>query len=250
MMFTHVHTWCMVPASVPVVCPVLGPAHTGQETTPLSGHPGGHKQDPTVCNGDHTNALQYQWHEHLQEPSKSLMNIMSLESQKGTITIQRCSVENQKGTITIQRCSVENQKGTITIQRCSVENQKGIITIQRCAVENQKGAITIQRCSVENQKGIITIQRCSVENQKGVITIKGVPLRTKRALLPWTLYSNSTLLVLDGTLWILIAPFWLSTDDMWFKANMFVLCFDSLPILHRTKTFFCLVIKVTTNQAW
>ena len=54
--------------------------------------------------------------------------ILSVESQKGANTIQRCSVESQKGTINIQRSSVENQKGTITIQRCSVENQKGTIT--------------------------------------------------------------------------------------------------------------------------
>ena len=38
--------------------------------------------------------------------------------------------------------------------------------------------------SVESQKGIITIQRCPVENQKGAITV----------------YGNSTLLVLNGTL--------------------------------------------------
>ena len=74
---------------------------------------------------------------------RQLFDISSVASQKGAITIQRCSVENQKGAITIQRCSVENQKGAITIQRCSVENQKGTITIQRCSVENQKGAITI-----------------------------------------------------------------------------------------------------------
>ena len=40
--------------------------------------------------------------------------------------------------------------------------------------------------SVESQKGIIADQRCSVENQKG-------------AILPYTLYSNSTLLDLNGT---------------------------------------------------
>ena len=56
------------------------------------------------------------------------------------------------------------------------------------SVESQKGAITIQRCSVENQKGTITIQRCSIEW-----------LRTRRALSPWTLYSDSALLVLNGT---------------------------------------------------
>ena len=110
------------------------------------------------------------------EDMKSLQTlwfkISSVESQKGAITIQRCSIENQKGTITIQRCSIENQKGAITIQRCSVENQKGAITIQRCSIENQKGIITIQRCSIENQKGTITIQRCSIENQKGIITIQ------------------------------------------------------------------------------
>ena len=106
--------------------------------------------------------------------AKSLLSnlIMSVESQKGTVNIQRCSVENQKGAINIQRCSVENQKGAINIQRCSVENQKGAINIQRCSVENQKGAINIQRCSVENQKGAINIQRCSVENQKGAINIQ------------------------------------------------------------------------------
>ena len=49
--------------------------------------------------------------------SRMPMVISSVEeSQKGVITIQRCSVENQKGTITVQRCSVENQKGTITVQ--------------------------------------------------------------------------------------------------------------------------------------
>ena len=39
--------------------------------------------------------------------------------------------------------SVESQKGAITIQKCSFENQKGAITIQRCFFENQKGAIAI-----------------------------------------------------------------------------------------------------------
>ena len=86
------------------------------------------------------------------------------DSQKGALTIQRCSVENQKAALTIQRCSVENQKAALTIQRSSVENQKAALTIQRCSFENQKGALTIQRSSVENQKGALTIQRCSFEN--------------------------------------------------------------------------------------
>ena len=43
------------------------------------------------------------------------MHISSVDSQKGAITIQRCSTENQKGAITIQRCSVGNQKGTVAI---------------------------------------------------------------------------------------------------------------------------------------
>ena len=38
----------------------------------------------------------YAHHEH--EPT----GIWSVESQKGTIIIQRCSIENQKGTINIQ----------------------------------------------------------------------------------------------------------------------------------------------------
>ena len=42
--------------------------------------------------------------------------IMSVESQKDTVNIQRCSVENQKGAINIQRCSVENQKGAMIAQ--------------------------------------------------------------------------------------------------------------------------------------
>ena len=42
------------------------------------------------------------------------------------------------------------------------------------------------RTSVESQKGVIADQRCSVENQKGAIP-------------PWTLYSNSVLLVRNGT---------------------------------------------------
>ena len=42
----------------------------------------------------------------------------------------------------------------------------------------------------------------SVESQKSTITIfKDVPLRTRRALSPETLYSDSTLLVLNGTSW-------------------------------------------------
>ena len=53
------------------------------------------------------------------------------------------------------------------------------------------GSFCLQVCknffisSAESQKGAIADQRCSVENQKGV--------------LPLTLYSNSTLLVLNGT---------------------------------------------------
>ena len=31
-----------------------------------------------------------------------IYNILSVESQKGTINIQRCSVDNQKGTIAVQ----------------------------------------------------------------------------------------------------------------------------------------------------
>ena len=54
--------------------------------------------------------------------------------------------------------------------------------------------------SVESQKGAITIQRCPIENQKGAIAIDIV---------------HCTLLVLNGTsLNILIAPFWLTTDDI------------------------------------
>ena len=41
-----------------------------------------------------------------------LMEKSSVESQKGTVTIQRCSVERQKDAITVQGCFLENQKGT------------------------------------------------------------------------------------------------------------------------------------------
>ena len=39
------------------------------------------------------------------------------------------------------KLSVESQKGAFTIQRCSVENQKGAINIQRSSVKNQSTAI-------------------------------------------------------------------------------------------------------------
>ena len=47
-----------------------------------------------------------------------------------TTSLTMVSVENQKGAITIQICSVENQKGAISIQICSVENQKDTIAIE------------------------------------------------------------------------------------------------------------------------
>ena len=65
------------------------------------------------------------------------------------------SVESQKGTITIQWCSIETQKAAIPVQslcwKCppchpdvlSVESQKGIITIQWRSVETQKAAIPV-----------------------------------------------------------------------------------------------------------
>ena len=59
------------------------------------------------------------------------MDMSSIESQKGDITLQQCSVENKKGDITLQQCSVENKKGVITLQQCSVENKKGDIAVHR-----------------------------------------------------------------------------------------------------------------------
>ena len=47
-----------------------------------------------------------------------------------------------------------------------------------------------------------------------LLQIKDVILRTRRALLPLTLYSNSALLVLNITFFSAIEPFWLSTDTM------------------------------------
>ena len=41
--------------------------------------------------------------------------------------------------------------------------------------------------------------KSSVGSQKGTITIKRFPLRTRRALLPWTLYSDRALLLLNRT---------------------------------------------------
>ena len=49
----------------------------------------------------------------------------------------------------------------------------------------------------------------SIENQKGAITIDFV------------LYSNNALLFSMKRLWILIAPFWLSTDDMQLRASSY-----------------------------
>ena len=78
----------------------------------------------------------------------------------------------------------QSQKGIITIQRCSVESQKGIITIQRCSVESQKGIITIQRCSVENQKGAtyITVYYRVYEGT-AFLVLNGRPLNSVNALL-------------------------------------------------------------------
>ena len=44
-----------------------------------------------------------------------------------------------------------------------------------------------------------------------------VPLRTRRALLLYKVYGNSTLLVLNGNkyCWIVLTPFWLSADNIW-----------------------------------
>ena len=47
-----------------------------------------------------------------------------------------------------------------------------------------------------------------------LLQIKDVLLRTRRALLPYTLYSNSPFWFSTEHLWIAITPFWLSTDDI------------------------------------
>ena len=44
-----------------------------------------------------------------------------------------------------------------------------------------------------------------------------VPLRTRRALSPQALYSDSTLLALSGISLNVIMPFWLSTDKLFLK---------------------------------
>ena len=40
------------------------------------------------------------------------MNILSVESQKGAIDIQRCSVENQKGAIAVQSLRWQHLSGS------------------------------------------------------------------------------------------------------------------------------------------
>ena len=61
------------------------------------------------------------------------------------------------------------------------------------SADDQKGANAIDFLhskSIENQKGVIAAQRCSVENQKGTIAVHTPkPLRTIRALMPYTLYT-------------------------------------------------------------
>ena len=45
----------------------------------------------------------------------SQKRMLSVESQKGAISIEGHSIENQKGAISIEGHSIENQKGAITI---------------------------------------------------------------------------------------------------------------------------------------
>ena len=65
--------------------------------------------------------------------------------------------------------------------------------------------------SVESQKAVIAVQRCSVE--------------TRRALLPYTLYSEAAFWFSTEHLCSAITPFWLSTDDF------ILICYNNT--LHR-----------------
>ena len=84
--------------------------------------------------------------------------------------------------------------------------------------ESQKGTINIQRSSVESQKGIIVAQRCSVENQKGAITVQ-------------SLDGDSGLWLSTAYLWIVIEPFWLSTDYIvsWEPEGRYCI-FNNVPV--------------------
>ena len=72
-----------------------------------------------------------------------------------------------------------------------------------------------------SENNVIILSMCllysayrQLRTRRALMQLKDVPLRTRRALLPLTLYSNSALLVLMEHFWAAITPFWLSTDDI------------------------------------
>ena len=63
-----------------------------------------------------------------------------------------------------------------------------------------------------------------VRTRRALTLFNDIPLSTRRALSPYTLYSDSALLVFKGNHWIAIILFWLSTDEIWISLFTRHLC--------------------------
>ena len=58
-----------------------------------------------------------------------ILNILSIESQKGVIAIQQCSIENQKGAITAQR--LYGGSNLLVLNGTSLKNTNAFLVVSR-----------------------------------------------------------------------------------------------------------------------
>ena len=110
------------------------------------------------------------------------------------------SVESQKGTITIQRCSVENQKGTITIQRCSCWEPEGFYHCSKMLRWEPEGHYHYSKMLRWEPEGHCHYSKTLCWEPEG-------HYRCTMSMSIAPLFSTEHC-------WILIAPFWLSTDNV------------------------------------
>ena len=163
--------------------------------------------------------------------------------------------------------SSESQKGIITIPRCSIESQKGAIAIDLFiaiapfwfAKKHRWIVVTPFWLSTDNIFVVTAIRQ--LRARRALLQIKDFPLRTRRALSPYTLYCNSALLVLNRTSFncnnALLALNWrivvnkkyrpLSKDTCNLGNISFVIQWLSFPYMVEFCRLFCL-ISVEKNE--
>ena len=112
--------------------------------------------------------------------------------------------------------SIESQKGAINIQRCSIENQKGILALQVYNVYGDSALLVLSRISLKSVNALLAFtQRYHQWEPEGHYHYS--------KLFRWELegrYHHRHCTTIAPFwfsmehLWILIMPFWLSTDNI------------------------------------